>query len=165
MKSKSLSLSRQQITVLSIRKMCTRLLAKLIDLLSIVALIIVVYFLMPTLVYAIGDNCKEVRIAVFNDHPVEVKITKIEYRDYDRDNKWRSEAMVNRKIATTKSYQFVKNLEHVKNDATKIKITYKEHLGGSRWSIEKTVEGAKHTCSKGEYNRIHLPGPSAYDYP
>ncbi len=120
---------------------------------------------MSTPAHALNDNCKDVRISVFNDHPVEVKVTKIEYRDYDKDNKWRSEGFVDRKIATTKHYQFVKNLEHVKNDDTTIRIVYKENLGGSRWSGENTVTGSKHTCSEGEYNRIHLPGPSVYDQP
>lgn len=102
---------------------------------------------------------------MFNDHAVEVKVTKIEYRDYDKDDKWRSEAFINRKIATTKGYQFLQNFEHVKNDDTRIRITYKENLGGSRWSSERTVLGAKHKCTEGEFNRIHLPGPSVYDYP
>ncbi len=125
----------------------------------------VVFLLFPSSALALGDNCKDVRISVFNDHPVEVKVTKIEYRDYDRDNKWRNESGVNRKIATTKHYQFLRNFEHVKNDDTKIRITYRENLGGSRWGGEQTVEGAKHQCTEGEYNRIHLPGPSVYDQP
>lgn len=130
-----------------------------------VSLLLVVSLASPTPAFALNDNCKDVRISVFNDHPVEVKVTKIEYRDYDKENKWRSEALVNRKIATTKHYQFSRNLEHVKNDDTKIRITYKEHLGGSRWGKELTVTGSKHECSKGEYNRIHLPGPSVFDSP
>ena len=119
----------------------------------------------PTPSFALNDNCKDVRISVFNDHPVEIKVTKIEYRDYDKENKWRSEALVNRKIATTKHYQFIRNLEHVKNDDTKIRITYKENQSGSRWGKELTVTGSKHECSEDEYNRIHLPGPSTYDTP
>ena len=129
------------------------------------ALITLILLLLSMPVYALGDNCKDVRISVFNDHPVEVKVTKIKYRDYDKENKWRTEALINRKIATTKHYQFTRNLEHVKNDDTTIKIIYKENLGGSRWSKELTVTGAKHQCTEGEYNRIHLPGPSVHDTP
>ncbi len=132
---------------------------------SIVALSAAAFAVMPAPAQALGDDCKDVRISVFNDHPVEVKVTKIEYRDFDRDDKWRSEAFVDRKIATTKHYQFVRNLEHVKNDDTMIRITYKEDEGGSRWSDDRVVTGSKHKCSEGEYNRIHLPGPSVYDQP
>ena len=121
--------------------------------------------LLPGVVFAFGDNCKDVRMAVFNDHPVEIKVLRIEYKDYDKDGKWRTENVTNRKIATTKHYTFIRNLEYVKNDDTKIKVVYKENLGGTRWSSERTVSGAKHACSTGEYNRIHLPGPSVYDQP
>ena len=132
---------------------------------SIAALLAAALVMVSTPAHALGDNCKDVRIAVFNDHAVEVKVTKIEYRDFDRDDKWRSEAFIDRKIATTKSYQFVQNLERVKNDDTMIRITYKENEGGSRWSSDRTATGSKHKCSEGEYNRIHLPGPSIYDQP
>ena len=120
---------------------------------------------LPGVAFGFGDNCKDVRMAVFNDHPVEVKVIKIEYKDYDKDGKWRTENVTNRKIATTKHYTFIRNLEYVKNDDTKIKVVYKENLGGSRWSSDKTVSGAKHKCTTGEYNRIHLPGPSVHDQP
>lgn len=128
------------------------------------ALISAAQLAVPVPAAALGDNCQDVRISVFNNHPVEIKITKIEYRDYDREN-WRSEDFVDRKIATTKHYQFVRNLEHVENDDTSIRITYRESLGGSRWSDEATVTGAKHKCSDGEYNRFNLPGPTSTDVP
>jgi hypothetical protein len=130
-----------------------------------IALLVAAFVVLSTPAQALNDNCKDVRISVFNDHPVEIKVTKIEYRDFDKDDKWRSEAFIDRKIATTKGYQFVQNLERVKNDDTMIRITYKENEGGSRWSSDRIVTGSKHNCSEGEYNRIHLPGPSVYDQP
>ena len=95
--------------------------------------------------HALGDTCKNVKIKVINARPVQIKVTKIEYYDYDR-GKWRSEAFVNRKISKTKSYTWNRNLEHVKNDKTKVRITYKDHLGGTRWGSARTETGGTHTC-------------------
>jgi hypothetical protein len=70
---------------------------------SIVAFLAAACLAVATPAHALGDNCKDVRISVFNDHPVEVKVTRIEYRDFDRDNKWRSEAFIDRRAGSGRS--------------------------------------------------------------
>ena len=81
------------------------------------------------------DLCKDVKIIIHNNSAQKIKVTKLQYRDYDlAGNHWRKETTwTTLRIAPkTVRYRF-RNLEHVGNDRTRVKIYVKKHLGGSRW--------------------------------
>jgi hypothetical protein len=105
---------------------------------------------------AANDICKNVRIRVQNDHPTQVKVTGMRYRDYDSEG-WRKERIVNRKIATTKQYTWTRDLEHVKNDDTFLAVWYREHQGGTRWGELKSARSPNKVCTEGALYSIVIP--------
>ena len=119
-------------------------------------LLAVGFFAAPP-VQAAGDNCKNVDITVINDRPVEIHVTKLEYYDYDA-NKWRSEALIDRKIDTGKHYKWTRDLEHVDNDRTTVRITYKDHEGGGRWGAARTDSLSTSKCKDNANLTIHADG-------
>ena len=93
-----------------------------------------------------SDKCKDVKINFKNSSKDVIKITKFEYYDYDKA-KWRSESLGSSKVNPGKTWTWKRSLEYVKNDKTKFKATYKEQIGGSKWSSSKTNSTGSFTCS------------------
>lgn len=79
---------------------------------------------------AAGDNCKNFTINITNQSGYQVKVTKVQYRDYDK-NKWRKEALTQKILQNNVNWPWKRNLEHVDNDLTRIKVSYKEKYGGA----------------------------------
>lgn len=102
-----------------------------------------------------GDNCKKVHIKITNHKIQEIKVTRVEYKDFD-SNIWRMErSWIPLKIAPGITRTRKRNLEHVKYDPTIIQIYYRINLGGSSWSKKlHTVQSDKVICRP--YRRIKL---------
>ncbi len=100
--------------------------------------------------FALGDNCKDVKISVTNHRVQEIKVTKVKYYDYDK-SKWRSESTWGTlKLAPNIKGSKTRDLEYVKNDLTKVKIYWKYNTGGSSWSSEYTKTSSSFTCNQGD---------------
>ena len=84
-----------------------------------------------------GDNCKNFDIKIQNQSGYQVKVTKVEYYDYDK-TKWRKESLTQKVLQNNVIWTWERDLEHVDNDSTKIKVSFKEKYGGA-------VNGYSHT--------------------
>lgn len=84
-----------------------------------------------------GDNCKNFKIKIDNQSNYQVKVTKVEYYDYDK-TKWRKEALLQQVLQDNVLWNWTRNLEHVDNDHTKFKVSFKEKYGGA-------INGYSHT--------------------
>ena len=112
------------------------------------ALLIAAGMMMGGNAFALGnDNCKNFDIKVKNHSGYQVKITKVEYKDYDK-NKWRNESLTQKVLQNNVLWTWERNLEHVDNDNTKLKISYKEKYGGAfgGYSSTKTAYSSKFVC-------------------
>ena len=94
-----------------------------------------------------GDNCKNFDIKIDNHSGYQVKVTKVEYYDYDK-TKWRNEDLTHKILQNNVRWTWERNLEHVDNDDTKLKISYKEKYGGAfgGYSSTKTAYSSKFVC-------------------
>lgn len=116
------------------------------------ALLVVIGFcLMATnTAFAWGDKCSNVVITLTNATADEIKVTKFEYYDYTA-GKWRTESMFgvdgHQKIEPGKSWTKTQDLEHVKNDKTKFKVTYESHIGGTKWGPPVSKTTSDFTCA------------------
>jgi hypothetical protein len=97
--------------------------------------------------FAIGrDNCTGFRIQVVNASGAPVKVTKLEYRDYDV-NVLRSEAIGNRRINPNTSHTWTRNLQRVDNDLTNLTITYREKRAyQAGYHPARTVSSGRFVC-------------------
>lgn len=77
-----------------------------------------------------ADKCKNFDIMVDNHTGYQAKVTKFEYYDYDK-TKWRTETLTQRVLQNNVRWTWNRGLEHVKNDDTKFRITFKEKYGGA----------------------------------
>ena len=68
----------------------------------------------------------------------EIKATKFEYLD---GSKWKTEHMFgldgHQKIEKDHTVKFTRNLGGIGNERTCFRVTYKHHIGGSKWSGNK----------------------------
>jgi hypothetical protein len=80
-------------------------------------------------------NCSNFTITLKNDTNGEIKVTKFEYKDGEN---WKTENMFgidgHQKIEQGHSIPFTRNLGGIGNENTQFKVTYKNHLGGIKWS-------------------------------
>ena len=94
-----------------------------------------------------GDNCKNFDIKIDNYSGYQVKVTKVEYYDYDK-TKWRNENLTQKILQNNVRWTWERDLEHVDNDHTKFKVSYKEKYGGSfnGYSSTKYAYSSKFVC-------------------
>jgi len=112
-----------------------------------------------TVAQAAGDNCKDVRITLANRTADEIKITKLEYKDFDK-NIFRTEAAFGldgfQRLERNKSFVTVQNLEHVDNDQTQLRVTYKHRIGGTKFEDAVVVLGETFVCRDGTAITVKL---------
>jgi hypothetical protein len=106
------------------------------------------------------DVCKDVRIIVRNGTPDTIKITKLEYFDFNK-NKFRTEGLLNLfdileiKGSDSPPVVFVpvslipQNLSFVGNDLTLLKITYRHKIGGNKFEPPLFVKSDSFKCTNG----------------
>jgi len=118
---------------------------------------------------AFGDTCSNVKIKLTNDTDVEIKVTQFEYYDYSAD-KWRLEVMFGvdgfQKIEAGQTWSKTQDLEHVENDKTKFKVTYKTHVGGTDWGSATSVDTDSFECKDEMSKTVVISGgvsPAALD--
>lgn len=94
-----------------------------------------------------GDLCKSVDIRISNQTGYTAKVTKVEYYDYDT-NQWRSEALTQQILQDNVLWTWNRNLEHIDNDLTKLRVSYKEKYGGAfgGWSNTFSKTSGQFTC-------------------
>jgi hypothetical protein len=96
-----------------------------------------------------SDTAKNVTIHLHNATPDEIKVTKFEYYDYD-DAKYRTESMFPvdgfQKIEHNATWSKTRDLEHIKDDKTKFKVTWQRHIGGTSWGSDQTTKTDDFTC-------------------
>jgi hypothetical protein len=94
-----------------------------------------------------GDNCRDVKITVRNQQTLRIRVDRLFYRDYDVD-KWRTEATWDGLFVesqTTKSR--IRNLEHVRNDETKLLVRYRKYRPDAGWTGLYSTQTSKFTCT------------------
>ena len=105
------------------------------------------------------DNCKAVKIKIHNGHKRLIKVHKVMYYDFDV-NKWRKELTWGiLKLKPGETRIRVRNLEHVHNDKTLVKIYYriakkmpvKKRIRIRKRKYGKTIEKKSRTfvCTNG----------------
>lgn len=96
-----------------------------------------------------SDTCKDVTVKMVNRTSNEIKLTKLEYYDYDKPT-WRTENAFGtdgeQKVEPNFAFSPKRDLEHVGNDKTKIRVSLKRHAGGSDWDPGPTVYTTEFTC-------------------
>jgi hypothetical protein len=109
--------------------------------------------------HAFGDTCKDVKITMSNNTSDEIKLTTLEYHDKDVD-KWRTEHPFGvdgfQKLEHDKAMTTTRDLEHVSNDKTKLRVTYKHHMGGTKWGNDITVTTDEFTCKDNSAHTVAL---------
>ena len=96
-----------------------------------------------------ADNCKNVTIKMVNRTSNEIKLTKLEYYDFDTPT-WRTENAFGvdgeQKVEPNFAFSPKRDLEKVGNDRTKLRVSWKRHAGGSDWDPGPTVTTSEFTC-------------------
>lgn len=112
-----------------------------------------------TTAHAASDTCKNVNITMSNSTSAEIKLTKLEYKDFDK-NKWNTENVFGvdgvQKLEPGVSMKTTRDLQNVGNDPTQLRVTYQHHMGGTKWGDKLTATGAQFTCSDGTSNTLML---------
>ncbi len=103
-----------------------------------------------------GDKCKDFTVKFKNNATTTVKVTKVEYYDYD-DNKWRSESLTSSKINAGQTWNWKRNFEHIGGDKTKFRVTYKKQIGGTKWTDDQTKVSVELTCKDNGSKVVTLP--------
>lgn len=107
-----------------------------------------------------GDTCKDVTVKVTNGHDAKVQIMSFEFYDYDKE-RWRSEKLdhtfSDHTLKPGEAKTYLRNLQGVKNDQTRIRLTYLKEVGGIfKADQELSIDGAKHKCEDAEINTLTL---------
>lgn len=107
--------------------------------------------------FAMGrDNCTNFRIRVVNSGEAPIKVTKLQYRDYDV-NVTRTEAIGNRRINSNRSHTWTRNLQRVDNDETRLIVTYREKRAyQAGYHPARTISTARFTCSDNGIRTIRI---------
>ena len=96
--------------------------------------------------FAANDNCRNFDIRVVNSSGAPVKVTKLQYADYDV-NVWRTEAIGNRRVNPNTTHTWTRNLQRVDNDLTNLIITYKEKRAyRAGYHPARTVSSGRFVC-------------------
>jgi hypothetical protein len=84
-------------------------------------------------------NCEDFTITLRNSTHGEIKATKFEYKD---GSNWKIERMFGldgiQKIEKDHSISFKRDLEGIGGESTQFRVTYQHHLGGTKWSADKS---------------------------
>jgi hypothetical protein len=79
-------------------------------------------------------NCENFKITLMNNTHAEIKVTKFEYKD---GSNWDTENMLGadggQKIEKEHGFTWTRDLEGVGNENTQFRVTYKHHIGGTKW--------------------------------
>lgn len=79
-------------------------------------------------------TCENFLITLKNSCDGEIKVSKFEYKD---GSKWDSENMFGvdgvQKIEKDHAIPFRRNLGGIGEESTQFRVTYKHHLGGTKW--------------------------------
>ncbi len=104
-----------------------------------------------------ADNCKGVNITVENGTTDQIKVTKFEYNDFDKQ-RWRLEPLLGvdgkEKLNARKSFTVTRDLEGVKNDKTQFKVWYRHKIGGVKFEDEIFQLGEIFVCQPNSSHSI-----------
>lgn len=85
-------------------------------------------------------NCGDFKITLMNGTHGEIKVTKFEYKD---GSNWKTENMLgadgHQKIEEDHGFTWTRDLEGVGNEDTQFRVTYKHHVGGTKWGDDKCM--------------------------
>jgi hypothetical protein len=105
------------------------------------------------------DTCKDVGITIKNGTRDEIKVTKFEYFDFDK-NKYLTENLLGlngeQKLESKKSFTETRNLGQVGNDRTKFRVTYRHKIGGNQYESPVTEVSQPFTCSNNDKKTVFL---------
>lgn len=108
-----------------------------------------------------SDTCKDVTIKMVNRTDNEIKLTKLEYYDYDT-GKWHREEVFGldgeQKIEPDFAFSPTRNLQNIGNDKTKFRLSWKRHAGGVQWNSAPAVVTADFTCTNNTTRTIEVTG-------
>ncbi len=97
---------------------------------------------------ATAANCQDFNFTIKNATSDEIKVKKIEYLD---QGTWRTEHALGidgyKKLEPGKAETFNRNLERIGGEATRFRITYAHHNGGSQWEDDIVFESSSFTCN------------------
>ena len=117
---------------------------------------------MPPAAIAGSETCKNVNITLQNDTKDDIKVTKLEYYDFDNDQ-YRTETGIfgpsgNLGIFEGNNFPINKrDLEKVNNESTKIRVTYRQRSGnGNKYGSSKTETTPTFTCTSGMPKEVVL---------
>lgn len=106
-------------------------------------------------------NCQDFTVTLKNDTDGQIKATKFEYKD---GSKWKTENLFgidgHQKIDENRSVNFKRNLQGIGDESTQFKVTYQNHLGGTKWSddhIETTEVFTAHDNGNKTVTLTHEP--------
>jgi hypothetical protein len=103
---------------------------------------------------ATAENFK---IILHNSTDAEVKVTKFEYKD---GSIWKTENMLGfdgyQKIERYHSIPFVRNLQGIGDEITHFRVTYKHHLGGTKWGPDICEVTDTFTCHDNDEKTVTL---------
>jgi hypothetical protein len=106
-----------------------------------------------------NDTCKNVKITMSNNTSDEIKLTKLEYKDFDK-GKWNTENAFGvdgiQKLEHGVSMNTTRDLQNVGNDKTELRVTYQHHMGGTKWGDKITVTGDQFTCKNEGTHTVSL---------
>jgi len=103
-----------------------------------------------------GVGCKNVEITATNDSDHEVKITDLDYHDYEK-NKWYSKLTMNSVLKDKGAWVKTRRLKAVGLDETQIRIRYKLRKKGTKeWGKEKRAWSKKQVCEEGSKFAVSL---------
>ena len=79
-------------------------------------------------------TCEDFTIRLQNSTDGEIKVTKFEYKD---GSSFKTENMFgidgHQKIEKDHTVSFTRNLGGIGDESTQFRVTYKHHIGGTRW--------------------------------
>jgi hypothetical protein len=104
----------------------------------------------PPAAIAGSETCKNVPIILTNATPDEIKITKLEYSDFD-NRQYRTETGIfgvdgKQNLEQKKSFGRTRDLEKVNNESTQFRVTYRHRIGGDKYEPPVTQTSPKFTC-------------------
>ena len=107
------------------------------------------------------DVCKNVSITIENKTNDPIKVTKFEYQDTSAvGNPFRTENLLGingqEKLNVNKSFTKKRNLQLIKNELTRFKVTYRHNIGGSKYEDAVTEVTGSFECRNGSFHKVTL---------
>ncbi len=102
-----------------------------------------------------SPGCKDVKILARNRTGRKIKVVDIDFYDY-KQNRWRSKLTRNKNVRAGEDFKRTYKLQKVLGDATKLKVQYRVHRGGLRWSEVKEGVSPKTVCRRGMQFTLNL---------